>query len=807
VVLADGSRAHLGPLDESGLASRLGRAGLEGEIYRGLQALLANGSNRETIRAGTPRYWRRCGGYNLDRLVTYGGTFKLPADRRFNLAKLVCGAEGGLAVMTDATLGLVPVPRRRGLATLQFGSLNRALTAVPDILEVDPAAVELVDDLGLQLCREAPQYARLLDTFVEGRPHSILVCEFHGESTAEVEAGLERLGELVRRRGLGVDAVVPIVDPARQQNVWTVRKVALGLLMSMPGDYKPIPFIEDGAVPVENLAEYVAEIQRFVGDLGSRIAYYAHVSAGCLHIRPLIDTKQAAEIAKMPEILSFAVELLHGYGGALSSEHGDGRARSWINERFFGPDLYRLYQQVKQTFDPRALLNPGTVVEAPPMTESLRFGEDYQTVESRPLLDFGPEQGFAGAIEMCNGAGVCRRRGPGTMCPSFRVTREEEHSTRGRANALRAAMSGLLPVEELGSRRMYEVMDLCVECKACKTECPSSVDMTKIKAEFLAGYHAAHGVSLRERLVGGFPRLSRLASGRLAPLVNATLASRPSRLLMDRMMGIDRRRTIPAFARRPFTRWFEQQAPRPSTPRGRVVLFNDTYNTYSTPEVAQAATELLVAAGLEVGLPGHGCCGRPMLSKGLIEQARRAASETVERLAPLAAEGLPIIGLEPSCVSALQDDYPYLLPDDERVASIAAAVESFEEWIVRAAEAGEIGTRRARTIPRAVFHGHCHQKALDGTESLRRALELVADEVVEIASGCCGMAGSFGYESEHYDISLAMAEDRLLPAVRDSEGAALVTSGVSCRQQIEHGTGRRALHPAQLLHEALIGSS
>jgi FAD/FMN-containing dehydrogenase/Fe-S oxidoreductase len=804
VILADGSQARFAAVEADAMASRMQLPGREGEIYRAVSALVGEPGNRDSILSGTPRHWRRCGGYNLDRFIE-GASFRVPRDSRFNLAKLVCGAEGGLAVMTDITLGLVEVPAEKGLALLHFSSLRGALSAVPAILEQGPSAVELLDHMGLELCRGVPEYARLLETFVEGDPNCILICEFHGQSRSELEAGIERLAGAVRREMVGASAVSPILDPARQADVWTVRKVGLGLLMSIRGDLKPLPFIEDAAVPVEHLADYVDEVERFCRGLGTRVAYYAHASAGCLHIRPLIDAKLAGEIAKMPEILAFSVELLHGNGGSLSSEHGDGRARSWINERFFGPELYDLYRQVKRIFDPEALLNPGTVVEAPAMTESLRYGEEYRVVAHAPQLDFSAEQGFDRAVEMCNGAGVCRRLTHGTMCPSFMVTRDEEHSTRGRANMLRAAMSGTLPAEELTSRRMYEVMELCVECKACKAECPSSVDMAKIKVEFLAGYHARHGVPLRDRLFGSIDRISRMSSGAMAPVANALLGNRVVRWVMEKTLGLDRRRTLPRFARVPFTRWFESRVPTPAGCR-RVVLFNDTFNTYSTPEVAQAASEFLEAAGFEVVLPGHRCCGRPMLSKGLVEPARALALETLDRLAPLAAEGVPIVGLEPSCLLTLRDEYRYLLPNDPRVETVAAAAETFEEFVAREAAAGTLGVEFTTEAAEVLLHGHCHQKALVGTGPALQALSLPRGyRVREVDSGCCGMAGSFGYESEHYDISMAMAERRLLPAVRDQDGEAVVAAaGTSCRHQIEHGAERAPLHPAQILNAALV---
>ena len=518
VILSDGSTAHFGPLQLDELDRHLQYSGFEGDLYRSIAALVLDETNRDIIRDGTPRHWRRCGGYNLDRFIDGSVSFRTQRDPRFNLARLVCGAEGTLAVMTDITLNLVPLPRQTALAIVHFDDLKTALEAVPIILETDPSAVELLDHLGLMLCRDVPQYARLLDTFIEGEPNCVLITEFYGSSDAELLSRIEYLNDHLGRQRAGAGAVVAALDSQHQENVWTVRKVGLGLLMSIKGDHKPIPFIEDAAVPPEHLANYVTRIEQFCNDLGTEVAYYAHASAGCVHIRPLVNTKAAAEIAKLPEITAFSVELLHGYGGSLSSEHGDGRARSWINEHFFGPDLYRLYRQVKHTFDPQNLLNPGSVVEAEPMTENLRYGKDYQVVPLELHLDFSEDLGFDRAVEMCNGAGICRKRTTGTMCPSFMVTREEEHSTRGRANALRAALSGRLPTSELTSERMYEVMDLCIGCKACKAECPSSVDMAKIKFEFLAQYHAANGTPMRDRLFGDIARLSRLSSGPTAPI-------------------------------------------------------------------------------------------------------------------------------------------------------------------------------------------------------------------------------------------------------------------------------------------------
>lgn len=806
--LSDGSPFRFHPLEADLLEQYQRRPGLEGKIYREMAAL-AN-DHAETIRARTPRHWRRAGGYNLDRLIPNRDnrlSFNYPQDSRFNLAKLICGSEGTLTVMSEITLNLVPTPKQTALALLHFSDLHEALSAVPTILEVQPSAIELLDNFALTLCRGVPAYARMLASFTDGNPHSILITEFFGESDAELRGKIERLKTRLAQRRIPC-TVVEALNPAQQQNVWGVRKAGLGLLMSMKGDCKPIPFIEDAAVPPERLAEYISRIEEFCAGLGAQVTYYAHASAGCLHVRPLINAKIAADLQKMPQIARFSAELLGQHGGALSSEHGDGRCRSWLNETFFGKELYALYRQTRRIFDPDNLLNPGNVVDAPSMLEHLRYGTGYTIAPLREHLDFREDQGFHRAVEMCNGAAVCRKLSSGTMCPSFMATREEEHSTRGRANALRAALSGQLPLQELSSKRMYRVMDLCIECKGCKAECPSAVDMAKIKFEFLAHYYEAHGIPLRVRLFGNIAALSRLAGGAWAPLINWKMRLPPLRKFLHHALAISEKRTLPAFAAQPFTAWFQKNRPkrRIDPLRKQVVLFNDTFNTYNDPHIAKAALEVLEAAGYEVLLPGHKCCGRPMISKGLVKEARRAARDTVNTLAPFAERGIPIIGLEPSCLLSFRDEYLYLLPDDPAAKKVAANSVMLEEFLADPDHNRELAGKFAGKAgkAKALLHGHCHQKALSGTKPLKDVLELAGYEVSEIDSGCCGMAGAFGYEREHYDLSMAMAERRLLPAVRAAAADnVIVAAGTSCRQQIQHGSGRTALHPAEALRRVM----
>jgi FAD/FMN-containing dehydrogenase/Fe-S oxidoreductase len=807
VILSDASATHFGPLELDGLEQKLQLDGLEGDIYRDILALTGDPRNQAVIRQGTPRHWRRCGGYNLDRLIPEDGlAFKVPRDPRFNLAKLVSGAEGTLAVMTEIKLNLVPLPRMTALAVVHFDNLHTALSAVPQMLEVGPTAIELLDNLGLTMCRDVPEYARLLSTFVQGQPNCVLITEFYGESEDELRAKVDRLEQHMSQNKAGHISITRAFDKGLQGNVWTVRKVGLGLMMSIKGDHKPIPFIEDAAVPPEHLAEYVTKVETFCNDIGTNVAYYAHASAGCIHIRPLINTKKASEVAKLPQITRFSVDLLRGYGGSYSSEHGDGRARSWLNEHFFGPELFGLYKSVKRAFDPTNILNPGNIVARENMTENLRYGEQYSVPPIKTHLDFSGDMGFDRAVEMCNGAAVCRKRTVGTMCPSFMVTREEEHSTRGRANALRAALSGQLPPGSLTSKRMYEVMDLCIECKSCKAECPSSVDMAKIKFEFLAQYQEANGTPLRTRLFGHIATINQLGSGVLAPLANWAAGNGSLRGIAQSTLGITAKRELPPFARHELSSWFARRSGNGrAAPAGKLVLLADPFINYNYPAIGVAAAEFLEAAGFEVILSKVFEDGRPFISKGLINQARGAARRMVDHLAPWVEAGLPVVGLEPSSLLTLRDEYFSLLPGDARVSQLAEKAFTFEEFVANLAQDGKLNVQFTDQARHILLHGHCHQKSLVGTGPSIAALSLPANYTVEeVDSGCCGMAGSFGFEVEHYDISLQMAERRLLPAVRAAGAETLiVAAGVSCRQQIKHGAQRLALHPAEVLRQAL----
>ncbi len=779
-ILADGSEAVFGPVWRQNLESKTKGDSLEAQIYRAALSLAEE--YRSEIEEHYPRIPRRVSGYNLDELLD---------PDEINLAKLIVGSEGTLATVIEAKLEVVPLPAATGLAVLHFDALLPALETAFEALALEPSAVELVDHMVLELARESLEYSRRL-RFVEGDPQALIIVEFYGESKSEV---VSKLGELESRLGKQAQAVVRVLDVAEQANVWKVRKAALPLLLGLPGDHKPIAFVEDTAVAPEQLSDYIRRFNELLEDSQTVGSFYAHAGAGCLHIRPLINLKEGSEVQKMHRLAEDVSDLVLEFGGAMSGEHGDGLARSQFNEKMFGPKLYEAFRKLKAAFDPQGIMNPGKVVEAPSMTENLRYGSSYQTMDLSTFFPYRKEGGFARAVELCNGAGVCRKKLEGTMCPSYMVTQEEEHSTRGRANALRAVLDGRLEPEELTGERLYEVMDLCISCKGCKAECPSNVDMARIKSEYLAIYHDKHPHPLRDHMFSSVDTAGRLGVA-ATPVSNWVTRNSWFRWALERWGGIDRRRTIPPYARQTFSDWFVNREPPTGRRRWRVVLFHDTFMNYNDPEVGVAATRLLEAAGFDVLLVPKRCCGRPAISKGMLTEARSLARANVEILYPYVQQGYAIVGCEPSCLLSLRDEYPDLVPgpESEAIAKRSFLIEEFLPGV-------EINF--PAPPPHVLVHGHCHQKALSGTDPLVRFLEQTGSRVEVVDSGCCGMAGSFGYEREHFDISLEMAGRRLLPAVRRAAPeTVLAAPGTSCRHQIQDGTGRRAYHPVEIVARA-----
>ena len=793
VVLSDASTATLGLAAPSSEERDIADT-LEARIHRRLPALVDE--HRTAIADGYPQYWRRAGGYRLDRLA---------AAAPFNLAQFVVGSEGTLVIVTEATVRLVPLPQAKAIAVGHFASVADAVAATQDALSAGPSAVELIDRTILELSRRKIEFAAL-GSILEGDPGALLFVTFDGDSAAEATAGVDGLVRLWRRHGHGYHTL-QATTAQEQAALLKVRAAGLGLLMAAStGTRRPVAFIEDTAVDPARLPEYVRRFSAVLQRHHLVAGFYGHCSVGCLHIRPFMDLTVPAELSTMRAVAEEIRELVSEFGGANSSEHGDGLARSEFNRALFGDELYRAMCDVKLLFDPHALMNPGKIVNAPPMTENIRDTTLPRAIELSTRLSFAATGGMRGAADRCMNIGVCRKGSTGVMCPSYMATREEEHSTRGRANALVYALSQPDPRAALGDDRLHNILDLCLECKACKSECPLGVDMASMKSEFLFQYQRMHGVPLRARFFSAARRFNALGS-RFAPLSNMATSVPGSRALMERVLGISRRRPLPRFQRHTLVRWHAGRRRPPAGALGRVVLLADSFTTFTEPGVGIAAVELLEMAGWEVELVGNRCCGRAAISKGRLDDATRDARAMTRRLAGPARAGALIVGVEPSCILTLTEEHIALQPDDADARLIAGQVRLVDQLIVDA-----IAGDRLRLDPdspmvgrRFLFHGHCHQKALVGTAASVRMLSLIPGaSVVEVDAGCCGMAGSFGFEAEHYDLSMQIGGMRLFPAVNAERSDTVVAAtGVSCRQQIEHGTGRRAWHPVELMRAAV----
>jgi FAD/FMN-containing dehydrogenase/Fe-S oxidoreductase len=802
-LLVDGTEVVFGELTPAEFEAKTRAPGLEGQIYREVAAIRE--SYADEIRARYPKHWRRVAGYNLNELLgigvrphSYAGGGN-GTERKLSMARLVVGSEGTLLTILEARVRLVKRPKATAVDVIHYYDMQEALESSQAILETGPYAVEVTDKVILDLARNNIEQARRMG-WVQGDPAAIMIVEYTGENEAETRAKIEALEARRARDRFGYAAHVAH-DPGEQRTIWNLRKAGLGLLLGMKGDKKPIAFVEDTCVEPRHLAQFVPRFKEIFAKHDTVGAYYGHCSVGCLHIRPVIDLKVPRGMEQVRAIADEITALVVEFGGTISSEHGDGRARSPFLERMYGPRMMEAFRRLKRAFDPDHRMNPGNIVDSPGILENLRYGVEYKTWSPVTLLDFGNEGGFAAAVEMCNGVGACRKQLEGTMCPSYMATRDEEHSTRGRANALRAVLSGRMAPREFTGKRLYDVMDLCLECKGCKSECPANVDMAKMKYEFLHHYYQANGLPLRNRLFGHIEKLNRLLS-RLPTLSNWMTAVPFNRWLMEKVAGIDRRRPLPALAGQTFTAWFEQRPAPAAAPRGEVVLFHDTFVTYNTPEIGRAAVQLLETAGYRVVLVDRKCCGRPLISKGMLSKAREHAAWNVERLHPYAARGVAIVGLEPSCILTVRDEWVDLLRTDE-ARTVAKQSALLEQFLLRERERG-LELRWTAHGRQVLLHGHCHQKAMVGTAPTVGALNWAGYTVSEVDSGCCGMAGSFGFEREHYDISVALGNRRLAPAVKAAPAATeVVAPGISCRQQIQHLAGRRAKHPAEVLWEAL----
>jgi FAD/FMN-containing dehydrogenase/Fe-S oxidoreductase len=754
-----------------------------------------------------PKVQRRVGGYNLDALT--------PRNAANNMAHLLVGSEGTLAFTTSVELKLWPVIRNRAVGVCHFGSFYQAMDAAQHLVKLKPIAVELVDRTMIALGRDIEMFKPVISAAVRGDPDAVLVVEFAEEDQADNLQRLKQLTQLMADLGFGWNnaqrkwgGVVEVIEPALQTAIADFRAAGLNVMMSMKDAGKPVSFVEDCAVPLPHLADYTDRLNKIFAKHGTSGTMYAHASEGCLHVRPVLNLRLEKDVHAMRAIAEEVFAMVREYKGSHSGEHGDGIVRSEFHEAMFGSRIVADFREVKHRFDPNNVLNPGKIVDPPKMDDRtlFRYPPDYRVPELKTVLDWsaytGAGGGFQGAVEMCNNNGACRKLEGGVMCPSFRATRDEKDVTRGRANTLRLAISGQLEPDALASDEMMETLKLCVSCKACRHECPVGVDMAKMKIEVMAARVASRGLSLRDRLVGYLPRYAPLAS-RFAWLANLRNGSSLLRTLFEKVAGISAKRALPAFRSDTFQADSEVVGPADGH---EVVLFADTFNRNYERENLDAAVRVLVAGGYRVHLPKPVsgtrplCCGRTFLSAGLVDEARAELDRLVATYAPFAARGVPIVGLEPSCLLTLRDEL-LALRKDETAKAIGAHALLFEEFLVREAKAGRLRLPLGAIGDKVLLHGHCHQKSFGAFKPVEQALRLIPGLEIEIVeSSCCGMAGAFGYGADTYDASIEMAELSLLPAVRRADTSTIIVAdGTSCRHQIKDGTPREALHAARVL--------
>jgi FAD/FMN-containing dehydrogenase/Fe-S oxidoreductase len=800
VVFADGSLGHLRDLSPAELDAASAGDSIHARACRTVRRLASDCAPE--IERRYPKLLRRVGGYNLNEFVA--------GNRPFNLARLMVGSEGTLAVVLEATVRLVPLPTAKAVMAIEFTRLLEALAATPLILRHRPSAVEVMDKFILDYTKQNAALELRRRSFIQGDPGALLCVEFYADDASELPPRLDALERDLKNGGYGY-RYFHALDADAQARIWGLREAGLGLSMAMKDDNKSLSFVEDTAVAPERLEAFIGRFLDIIHQHGTTAGVYAHASVGCLHVRPVVNLKTADGVARFESLANAVSDLVLEFGGALSGEHGDGLVRSPFMRKMYGPVLYEAFREIKRTFDPRGILNPGKIVDAPPLTANLRYGTAYRTRVPETYFDYGAWGGMSGAVEMCSGLGVCRKTLDGTMCPSYMVTREEAHSTRGRANALRLVMAGRLDESGLGDEGVREVLDLCLECRACKAECPVGVDVARFKSEFLADYWTRHGTPLRARALGSVHTLSAWAS-RAPAISNALAGSRWVRRLNETVLGLDRRRPVPRWAGRTLAQQWRQRDDRDSGDDGHpteagLYVFNDTFTNYYHPAIGLAAAEVLEAAGMPVDLGANVCCGRPLISQGLLTQARVLAERNTRLLHPRVAGGARFVFLEPSCLSALREDVPSLLRgDDQRKAQeVAAACFLFEEFLDGAVAEGRASLPLKAGPSRVLLHGHCHQKSLGLLAPARALLERIPSaRVIDLDAGCCGMAGSFGYAREHFEISKQIGERRLLPAARAMDADdVLVAAGTSCRQQVADFASVRALHPAELLRSLI----
>ena len=811
-ILSDGSEVTFKELTVEEFHAKRQQPDREGQLYQQVWEELSQPGAAEEIRAQFPKasIHRRNTGYAVDVLLEmqpFGG------QEPFNFCKLITGSEGTLAFITEAKIHVDPLPPvHTGLVCPHFDSVEESLKAVLVAMRHQPRACELMDKIVMD-CTKGNRMYQQDRFFLEGEPQAVLLIEVGGDNEAQVQAGLEAMEADMRQEGLGY--AFPQVYGPDIQRVWGLRAAGLGLLSNVEGDAKPVAVIEDTAVDLQDLPAYIDEFTAMMDTFDQKAVYYAHAGAGELHLRPILDLKKKNDRQLFHDIAETTAKLVKKYRGSLSGEHGDGRVRAEFIPLMIGEQNYALIKRLKQTWDPQNLFNPGKIVDAPPMNTSLRYEEDQETKQFDTVLDFGDTEGILRAAEKCNGSGDCRKShlSGGTMCPSYMATRAEKDTTRARANILREVLTRSEDENPFAHEDIYEVMDLCLSCKGCASECPSNVNVALLKTEFLHQYYKKHGVPLRTRAIANIGKLNGL--GALVPgLTNFALSNKLTSTALKGVLGVAQKRSMPLLHKTTLGKWYQKNAAdlketaRHSGLKGKVYFFNDEFTHFNDVEIGIKALQLLARLGYEVEIPKHEESARAYLSKGLLKEARRLAMYNVEALQGLVSEETPLVGVEPSAILGFRDEFPRLVIPELRdtAKELGRHALTMEEFLAREMEKGLITPDNFTDAPRQVLlHGHCHQKALSSIAPTQQLLTLPANYQLEtIPSGCCGMAGSFGYEKEHYDLSMQIGELVLFPAVRKAEAETIIAApGTSCRHQISDGTGRKAKHPVEVLWEAL----
>lgn len=792
VVLSTGDIVVLGSLTTNEEHAELSmKEDKSGEIYRFMRHLIEK--HRDEISHRFPKVARHSGGYPLDAFLDKSA---------WNMARIIVGSEGTLGIVLEAKLKLEPLPAKRALCIAHFASLREALLAAEPIVSYMPSAVELIDGVILGQAKVHPLTQHACN-MIDGDPAAVLIIEVQGDSLPDVGEGISRISEMLIF-DYAAYAAPFISDEDAMARVWEMRSSALGLMTTLTGTSKPIPYIEDAAVPLASLADYVEDVLAVCRRYGQSVSMFGHVSVGLMHIRPLHDLHRPEDISILQHIQGEVFELVLKYGGSWSGEHGDGIVRGGFNQRFFGEEVYSAFRDIKYMFDPKGLMNPGKVVASLPVNEHLRFGyQNLSPAVHETRYKFQRQGGLPGAVEQCTGVGACRKLGAGVMCPSYMVTRDERESTRARANALRLAITGQFGSDHRGyaTDELRKVFDLCLSCKGCNNECPNGIDISRMKSELLYQYQKIHGKRFRSLFFGYMDYWAPILSSYCARMANGLLNKKVVRGFLDRYLEIDLRRPLPEFSREPLSQWFANRKKREVG--SKVILFNDTYLEAFQPQVGRAAVEVLEAAGYQVVLASVGGSQRSALSLGLLDQAARQGASVFRSLATLLQDGTPILVCEPSCATALKDDLPDLLEDASLTKHVADRVVMIDLFLERESSKGYCALPWVdlKDSPNFFVHPHCHQSGLGGVEPLLNLLSNIPGAVVEASSaGCCGMAGSFGYEKEHYDFSVAVAEGRLLPKLRKlGADVQIIANGFSCRHQIQDLSGKAAYHSIEVI--------